>query len=235
VIVTGGSRGTGRGLARALSGAGYAVVIGYAHGQREADATVDEILAAGGAAVGIRADVADELDVERLFFETREEFGGVEVVVEAPGWLSELVQQEAVRHVRAPGAIASFAGRDQAGVPADIVRLVAWLTEGPRVESPLQVVVLPVSDVDRAKRFYQDLGWRLDGEETAGESFRVVQLTPPGWHASVVIGIGITPAVPGSADGLRLLVACEASGASFSDPDGNTWLLEGRRSRLPGR
>jgi hypothetical protein len=237
VIVTGGSRGTGRDFARALAGAGYAVVIGYAHGQRDADATVEEILAGGGAAVGIRADVADELDVERLFLETREEFGGVELVVEAPGWLSELVQREAVRHVRAPGATVSFAGRGQAGLPADIVALALWLTARGRAggESPVEVVALPVSDADRAKRFYQDLGWRLDAEETAGESFRVVQLTPPGWHASVVFGVGVSPAVPGSADGLRLPVAGEASGASFSDPDGNTWLLEGLKTRLPGR
>jgi hypothetical protein len=234
VIVTGGSRGAGRDFARALAGVGYAVVIGYAHGQREADAAVDEILAAGGAAIGIRADVTDELDVERLFLETREEFSGVELVVEAPGWLSALVQRAAARHLRAPGAIVSFAGHGQAGLPVDIVTLVLWLTARARAESPLEVVVLPVSDADRAKRFYQDLGWRLDAEESAGESFRVVRMTPPGWHASVVFGVGVTPAVPGSAEGLVLPVRFEASPRSVRDPDGNMWQVEEVATRLPG-
>jgi hypothetical protein len=178
--------------------------------------------------------VADELDVERLFFETREEFGGVELVVEAPGWPSALVRRAAVRHLRARGAIASFAGRDQAGLPADILGLLLWLTPYTGAESPLQVVVLPVSDADRAKLFYRNLGWRLDAEETAGESFRVVRLTPPGCHASVVFGVGITPAVPGSAEGLVLPARFDAPGGSVRDPDGNTWQLEEVATQLPG-
>jgi len=82
-IVTGGSRGIGRETARKLASRGYAVVVNYAGNQAAADAVVDEILAANGTALAIRADVADELDVERLFTETIEAFGGVDVVVHA--------------------------------------------------------------------------------------------------------------------------------------------------------
>jgi short chain dehydrogenase len=242
VIVTGGSRGTGREFARALAGAGYAVVVAYAHSQAAGDATVDEILAAGGAAIAIRADVADELDVERLFLETREEFRGVHLVVEAPGRLSALVQRSAVRHLRTPGAIVSFAGCGRTEAAADIVEVVSWLTTlpcGECREAPWQVVVLPVSDPDRAKRFYQDLRWRLDAEETTSKSFRVVRLTPPGSPTSVIFGVGVTPAVPGSARGLIVSVSPKGRGdapwASVSDPDGNTWLLQETRMRLSGR
>jgi 3-oxoacyl-[acyl-carrier protein] reductase len=82
-IVTGGSRGIGRAVARKLAIGDYAVVINYLNGQPAADAAVEEILAANGCAVAVRADVADELDVERLFSETIEAFGGVDVVVHA--------------------------------------------------------------------------------------------------------------------------------------------------------
>ena len=84
-IVTGGSRGLGREVTRALAGRGYAVVVHYAGNQRAADATVEEVLTANGAALTVRADVADELDVARLFAETIEAFGGVDVVVHAVG------------------------------------------------------------------------------------------------------------------------------------------------------
>jgi catechol 2,3-dioxygenase-like lactoylglutathione lyase family enzyme len=67
----------------------------------------------------------------------------------------------------------------------------------------LEVVVIPVSDVDKAKDFYQGLGWRLDAKS---EDFRVVQLTPPASPCSVIFGTGITSATPGSADGLQLVV-----------------------------
>jgi catechol 2,3-dioxygenase-like lactoylglutathione lyase family enzyme len=70
----------------------------------------------------------------------------------------------------------------------------------------LEVVVLPVSDVDRAKKFYQGLGWRLDGDFPFNENFRVVQLTPPGSATSIIFGKGITAAKPGSVDGLHLVV-----------------------------
>ena len=74
-------------------------------------------------------------------------------------------------------------------------------------DARLEVVVLPVSDVDRAKRFYQGLGWRLDADVTpTGEDFRVVQLTPPGSRASIIFGAGVTSAAPGSLDGLILSV-----------------------------
>ena len=82
-IVTGGSRDIGRAVARKLAIEGHAVVINYIHSQPAADAAVDEILAAHGTAVAICADVADELDVERLFSETIDAFGGVDVVVHA--------------------------------------------------------------------------------------------------------------------------------------------------------
>jgi len=70
----------------------------------------------------------------------------------------------------------------------------------------LEVVVVPVSDVDKAKEFYQRLGWRLDADFANGEDFRVVQLTPPGSLCSIIFGTGITSAAPGSADGLQLTV-----------------------------
>ena len=74
-IVTGGSRGVGCEIARNLAGRGYAVVIGYARDQSAAEAVIDEILAAHGTALAVRANVADELDVERMFDETIEAFG----------------------------------------------------------------------------------------------------------------------------------------------------------------
>jgi 3-oxoacyl-[acyl-carrier protein] reductase len=82
-VVTGGSRGVGRATVRRLAARGYAVVVNYVHDQRAADATVETVLADRGAAVAVRADVADEVDVERLFAETTEVFGGVDVVVHA--------------------------------------------------------------------------------------------------------------------------------------------------------
>jgi catechol 2,3-dioxygenase-like lactoylglutathione lyase family enzyme len=141
------------------------------------------------------------------------------------------------------------------------------------VDMKLEVVVIPVSDVDRAKRFYSDLGWRLDADFAKGDHFRVVQFTPPGSPCSIHFGKGVTAAVSGSARGLYLIVSdIEAaraelvgrgvdvsevfhraavgegplsgpdperrsygSFASFSDPDGNSWLLQEVTARLPGR
>ena len=71
----------------------------------------------------------------------------------------------------------------------------------------LEVVVLPVADVDRAKGFYQSLGWRLDADFAGADGFRVVQLTPPGSACSVIFGSEVTSATPGSADGLQLVVS----------------------------
>jgi catechol 2,3-dioxygenase-like lactoylglutathione lyase family enzyme len=71
----------------------------------------------------------------------------------------------------------------------------------------LEVVVIPVSDVDRAKKFYESLGWRLDAEFAAGADFRVMQLTPPGSGCSVIFGKNVTAAPPGSAQGLYLIVS----------------------------
>jgi len=75
------------------------------------------------------------------------------------------------------------------------------------VDMKLEVVVIPVSDVDRAKEFYGGLGWRLDADRAAGDSFRIVQLTPPGSECSVQFGTGITSAAPGSAQDLYLIVS----------------------------
>jgi len=142
----------------------------------------------------------------------------------------------------------------------------------------LEVVVLPVSDVDRAKRFYQDLGWRLDADVTRGDDFRLVQFTPPGSGCSIQFGANLTSAAPGSAESLYLSVSdidatrnemlargvevsevfhegapgarfheagrvtglapdhsTYGSFATFSDPDGNGWLLQEITTRLPGR
>jgi catechol 2,3-dioxygenase-like lactoylglutathione lyase family enzyme len=140
------------------------------------------------------------------------------------------------------------------------------------MEMKLEVVVLPVTDVDRAKRFYEQIGWRLDADFGDGKDFRVVQLTPPGSAASIHFGKGLTTAAPGSIQGLYLVVtdleAARAelvrrgamvsetfhstpgnkpapgmdperrsytSFAAFKDPDGNGWLLQEIRQRLPGR
>jgi catechol 2,3-dioxygenase-like lactoylglutathione lyase family enzyme len=149
------------------------------------------------------------------------------------------------------------------------------------VDMKLEVVVIPVSDVDRAKRFYGSLGWRLDADFAFDNGFRVVQLTPPGSACSVQFGTNITSAAPGSAQGLYLIVSdidaarndlvaggaeisdvfhAETPGAqfqrkgtsgrvsgpapdhasyrtfaTFNDPDGNSWLLQEIRTRLPGR
>jgi catechol 2,3-dioxygenase-like lactoylglutathione lyase family enzyme len=74
------------------------------------------------------------------------------------------------------------------------------------VDLKLEVIVIPVSDVDKAKAFYTGLGWRLDADVTIDESFRVIQVTPPGSAASVIFGTGLTTAAPGSAQGLHLIV-----------------------------
>jgi catechol 2,3-dioxygenase-like lactoylglutathione lyase family enzyme len=149
------------------------------------------------------------------------------------------------------------------------------------VDLKLEVVVIPVADVDRAKEFYGKLGWRLDADFAFDNGFRVVQFTPPGSGASVQFGTKMTSAAPGSANGLYLVVSDIAGGreqlvsrsadvsdvfhagspgaqfqpdgsstrlsgpapdhtsyrsfATFSDPDGNSWLLQEVTSRLPGR
>jgi catechol 2,3-dioxygenase-like lactoylglutathione lyase family enzyme len=146
-------------------------------------------------------------------------------------------------------------------------------------EVRLEVVVVPVSDVDRAKRFYEGLGWRLDADLTVDDGYRVVQVTPPGSACSIIFGKGVTSAPPGSSEGLQLTVydideACAdltergvdvsepfhdvtgvfhhagtdgrlsgpapghadyGSFAAFSDPDGNGWLMQEIKTRLPGR
>jgi catechol 2,3-dioxygenase-like lactoylglutathione lyase family enzyme len=143
----------------------------------------------------------------------------------------------------------------------------------------LEIVVLPVSDVDHAKAFYESAGFRLDADFPGDDGFRVVQLTPPGSQASIIFGAGVTTAAPGSVQGLYLVVddveaarddlvgrgidvsevyhdaggIFEHAGtdhrlpgpdptrtsynsfASFSDPDGNGWVLQEVRERLPGR
>jgi 3-oxoacyl-[acyl-carrier protein] reductase len=106
-IVTGGSRGAGRELARDLGRRGDAVVVVYLRDQAEAEAVVDEILAAHGTALTLRADVADELDVERLFDEAAAAFGPVDVVVHAASRGSSVVYPQAARRLRRGGAIVS--------------------------------------------------------------------------------------------------------------------------------
>lgn len=137
----------------------------------------------------------------------------------------------------------------------------------------LEVIVIPVADVDRSKRFYTSLGWRLDADLSGADDFRVVQFTPPGSPCSVHFGKGLTSVAPGSARGMYLVVSdvvatradlaargvdvtevvhrvavgparlqgphpgrqSYASFASFSDPDGNSWVLQEVTTRLPGR
>src|SRR5215510_3308548 len=150
-----------------------------------------------------------------------------------------------------------------------------------KVDTKLEAVVIPVSDVDRAKRFYGSLGWRLDADFAFDNGVRVVQFTPPGSECSIQFGTKITSAAPGSAEGLYLIVsdiaaardelvargveasevfhpgmpgaqfrpngtsgrvtgpapdhASYRSFATFSDPDGNGWLIQEIKARLPGR
>jgi catechol 2,3-dioxygenase-like lactoylglutathione lyase family enzyme len=150
------------------------------------------------------------------------------------------------------------------------------------MDMKLEVLVLPVSDVERAKSFYGGLGWRLDADFAAPDGWQVVQFTPPGSQASIIFGKGVTSARPGAIDGLVLAVhdidaargellsrgievseafhdaggglaggfhagtdarapgpdperRSYASYASFRDPDGNGWLLQEIKERLPGR
>src|SRR4051794_30569817 len=147
--------------------------------------------------------------------------------------------------------------------------------EAGTVDYKLEVVIIPVSDVDRAKAFYTKLGWREDADFPIRDGFRVIQMTPPGSTTSVIFGEGITGAQPGSYEGLVLVVydveaaradliargvevsdffhssAFDHNGereygldperksyssfASFSDPDGNTWVMQEIQQRLPGR
>jgi len=79
--------------------------------------------------------------------------------------------------------------------------------KAPKVDMKLEVVVIPVSDVDRAKAFYAGLGWRLDADFAAGADWRVIQFTPPGSPTSVIFGTNVTAAAPGSARGLYLIVS----------------------------
>jgi catechol 2,3-dioxygenase-like lactoylglutathione lyase family enzyme len=145
-----------------------------------------------------------------------------------------------------------------------------------RMAMKLEVVILPVSDAERAKQFYASIGWREDADFVFTEDFRVLQFTPPGSEASIIFGTGVTNAIPGSGSNLVLAVAdievaraeltergvevsevfhgvaFDATGqrrapgpdperksyssyASFSDPDGNEYLLQEVTSRLPGR
>ena len=76
-----------------------------------------------------------------------------------------------------------------------------------KVDMKLEIVVIPVSDVDRAKRFYGGLGWRLDADFASGDDYRVIQFTPPGSACSVIFGRNVTAATPGSAQGLYLIVS----------------------------
>jgi catechol 2,3-dioxygenase-like lactoylglutathione lyase family enzyme len=77
----------------------------------------------------------------------------------------------------------------------------------PRVDMKFEIVVIPVSDIDRAKAFYAKLGWRLDADYDNGSDFRVIQFTPPGSGCSVIFGRNVTAAAPGSAQGLYLIVS----------------------------
>jgi catechol 2,3-dioxygenase-like lactoylglutathione lyase family enzyme len=142
-----------------------------------------------------------------------------------------------------------------------------------KVDMHLEVEIIPVSDVDRSKKFYERLGWRLDDDVAPLDGLRIVQFTPPGSGASVTFGTGLTAAAPGSAGGGLIVSDIEAahdelvsrgidasdvwhgppfppearqpgpdpertsygSFCSFTDPDGNTWLVQEVTTRLPDR
>jgi 3-oxoacyl-[acyl-carrier protein] reductase len=119
-VVTGGSCGAGRDVARELGSRSYAVVVVYLRDQGEAEAAVDEIVAANGTALAVRADVTDELDVERLFDETKAAFGGVDVVVHAAMRGASVVNEEAARQLRLGGAIVDVSSTD--AIAPDLAR-----------------------------------------------------------------------------------------------------------------
>jgi len=81
------------------------------------------------------------------------------------------------------------------------------IPQAQRIDMKFEAAVIPVADVDRAKRFYGNLGWRLDADFVIGDAFRVIQFTPPGSQASIHFGKGLTPAAPGSTQGLYLVVS----------------------------
>jgi NAD(P)-dependent dehydrogenase (short-subunit alcohol dehydrogenase family) len=112
-IITGGSVGTGRELARALTSWGWAIVVVYLEDQRRAEATVAEILAEDGAVVAVRADLSDNLDVQRLFAESNAAFAGVDVVVHTTPESGSLLYQQGARHIRPRGAIVSTLAAEQ--------------------------------------------------------------------------------------------------------------------------
>ncbi len=111
-IVTGGTFGTGRDVAHALASWSWAIVVIYLEHQRRAEATVAEIVGAEGKIVAVRADLADELDVQRLFAESSAAFGGVDVVVHTTTDSGSLLYREAARHLRRRGAIVSVCAAD---------------------------------------------------------------------------------------------------------------------------
>jgi succinyl-CoA synthetase alpha subunit len=119
-IVTGGSFGTGREVARALAGWGWAIVVVYLEHQLAAEAAVAEILAAEGKIVAVRADLADDLDIQRLFAESSAAFAGVDVVVHTTTDTASLLYKHAARHVRRRGAIVSVSAAD--GVTPRVAR-----------------------------------------------------------------------------------------------------------------
>lgn len=132
--------------------------------------------------------------------------------------------------------MSSTQARSEATIANAIARTVAM---------KLEVVVIPVSDVDRAKRFYGGLGWRLDADVAKGDRFRVVQFTPPGSSCSIIFGTGITSAAPGSAQGLHLVVSdieaaraqLEERGVDVSEPFhdvGGVFHHAGHEGRLAG-
>jgi hypothetical protein len=112
-IVTGGSVGTGREVARGTAGWGWAVVLVYLEDQPTAEATVAEILAAAGSVVAVRADLADDLDVQRLFAESAAAFAGVDVLVHTTPDSAAVLYQHAARHLRPQGAIVSVCADDR--------------------------------------------------------------------------------------------------------------------------
>lgn len=111
-IVTGGSRGIGREMARKLADRGYAIVIVYVRDQGLAEAAVEEILAANGTALAVRADVTDALDVERLFDETAAAFGSVDVVVHTAVRGTSVVNEQAALALRRGGAIVNVSSSE---------------------------------------------------------------------------------------------------------------------------
>jgi 3-oxoacyl-[acyl-carrier protein] reductase len=169
-IVTGGSRGVGRATARRLAAGGHAVVVTYLHDQRAAESAVDALLAGNSDVMAVRADVDDEVDVQRLFAETITAFGRVDIVVHTVSRrAADIVNREAARHLRDGGAIVSLSSAAEA-----LPQLAAELRER---DITVNTVSLEIGGPCRPDRVADVISYLVSGpgHRVTGQVFRVGQ------------------------------------------------------------